>query len=213
MNRRLIAGVAAFAAVAAAGAAVGATKLASPKAESEAIVADAAQQLGIDPSRLSEALKKAIERRIDAAVADGRLTRAQADALEARIEAGDVPLFFPPKLGLDRHGPFGHHLGGLDAAAAYLGLAEADLRAALEGGKSLADVAKEQGKSVDGLVQALVDRAAAKLNAAVAAGRLTDAQRDALVAGLRQRIADAVNGAFPGPRPGHRGWRLGPSAT
>jgi hypothetical protein len=50
--------------------------------------------------------------------------------------------------------------------------------------------------------------ATAELNDAVQSGRLTDAQRDSIVAGLKQRITDLVNGRV-GPRFG-RGAGLGP---
>ena len=43
----------------------------------------------------------------------------------------------------------------MDASAQYLGLSADDLRTQLQGGKSLADIAKSEGKSVDGLKQAL----------------------------------------------------------
>ncbi len=43
----------------------------------------------------------------------------------------------------------------MDASAQYLGLSADDLRAQLQAGKSLADIAKAEGKSVDGLKEAL----------------------------------------------------------
>jgi hypothetical protein len=151
-------------------------------------VNDAAKQLGVSPSALSSALKKALEHRIDAAVAAGRLTKAQGDELKQRIETGALPLFFGPP-----GGPH-EHFGELDAAATYLGLTEAALETQLESGKSLAQVAKDRGKSVDGLIQALVDAATKRLDADVAAGRLTKAQEQQILSGLKQRITDFVNG-------------------
>jgi hypothetical protein len=204
---RLVVGAAAGLAVAGGGAALAATQLGSPRQENQAVLNDAAKQLGVEPSALSAALKKALENRVDEAVAAGRLTKAQGDELKQRIEAGNVPLFGGP-------GPGGlmHHdgaFGGLDAAGTYLGLTEAQLRTQLESGKSLADVAKAQGKTVDGLVQALVDAAKKKLEAAVAASRLTQTQADSILADLKSRVTDFVNGA--GPRFGlHRGFRDGP---
>ena len=200
-RRKLAAGAVAALAVAGGGVAVGATQFGSPKEESQAVVNDAAKQLGIEPAKLSAALKQALENRVDAAVAAGRLTKEQGNALKARIESGEVPLF---PVGGRHHeggpgfGHFRHHGPNLDAAAKYLGLTEEQLRTELEGGKTLAQVAKAHGKTTDGLVQALVDSAKEKLDAAVKAGRLTRAQADAMLAGLEARITDFVNGRFPG---------------
>src|SRR3954447_15847344 len=166
LNPKVIAGAVAGLAVAGGGGAYAATQLGSPQQDNQAVLNDAAKQLGIEPGALSAALKKALENRVDDAVAAGRMSKAQGDELKQRIESGDVPLFGGPGPGsLHVHGAF----GGLDAAATYLGLTEAQLRTQLESGKSLADVAKAHGKTVDGLVQALVDAAKTKLDAAVAA--------------------------------------------
>jgi hypothetical protein len=198
-----VAGAAAALLVGGAGGALAASKFISPKAESQAVIADAAKQLGIEPAKLTDALKKALENRVDAAVAAGRLTKAEGDALKARIESGDTPL-----LG----GPFHefHHFGhgpGLDAAATYLGLTEAQLRTELEGGKTLAQIATAHGKTVDGLVNALLDAAKKRIDAAVDAGRLTRSEADSLLAGLKDRITDVVNDRFPRPFGDHRGLR------
>jgi hypothetical protein len=187
--RKIAVGGAALAATVGAGGAIAATQL-NPKQESQAVVNDAAEQLGVEPSELSDALKDALANRVDAAVEAGRLTEEQGAELKERIESGEVPL-----LGLGGPG-FGHrmhHVGDLDAAASYLGMTEANLMTALEGGMTLAQIAEDRGKSVDGLVNALVDEAEAKLAAAVRAGRLTDAQRDSILSGLEQRITRLVN--------------------
>jgi hypothetical protein len=195
MKTKLIAGAAAGLAVAAAGGALAATQLDTPKAESQAVVNDAAQQLGITPSKLSDALKKALENRVDAQVTAGQLTKAQGDAIKARIEAGDVPLFAGPGFGHGRGGPGGGAV--LEPAATYLGLTPAELRTKLNAGKTLADLAKDEGKTVDGLIQALVDDAKTHLHAAVTAGRLTQAQADQVLSDVKARITDVVNGNAP----------------
>ena len=204
---KLAVGAGAVLAVAGAGGAIAATKL-SPGEESKAVVEDAAKQLGVDPAKLSDALEQALENRIDQAVEDGALTEEQAEAMKRRVEADDFPLFAGPQLGDPHRGGFGSHPRGirdLDAAAAYLGVSEAALRESLEGGKTLADVAKENGKSVDGLVDAIVAAKTKELDEAVSAGRLTKAQRDEIVSGLASWTTDLVNGerpAFPGRRGG-----------
>ena len=91
--------------------------------------------------------------------------------------------------------------GGLDAAAGYIGVTEAQLRTQLENGKSLAQVAKDHGKSADGLVAALVADAKQKLDNAVSAKRITQAQADEMLTRLTQRIGDLVNSTGgAGPR-------------
>ena len=180
-----------------AGAAIGATGALSPKDESQAVVDDAAKQLGVTPNQLTAALKQALKNRVDAAVAAGRLTQAQGKELKARIDAGDAPLLGFGGPGFGHHGgPRGMH-AGLDAAADYLGLTEAQLHTAFESGKTLAHVAKSKGKSVDGLVAAMVADEKADLAAAVKAGRLTQAQANAIQSDLKARITDMVNNAPP----------------
>jgi hypothetical protein len=196
---KIVAGASAALAIAGAGGAVAADQL-SPKAESQAVLNDAAKQLGVTPDKLSAALKQALKNRVDQAVKDGRLTQAQADAMKQRIEDGSLPFLAGPGFGRG-HGEHGlFHRGGgghLDAAASYLGVTEAQLRTALMNGDSLADVAKDKGKTVDGLVAALVADEKKELAAAVNAGRLTDAQRDTIESTLEARVRDFVNGVRP----------------
>jgi outer membrane murein-binding lipoprotein Lpp len=197
-THKLVAGGAALLAVVAAGGAIAATNALTPKQERQAVINDAARQLGVEPQELSDALKQALKNRVDAAVRDGRLTREQAARLKDRIDAGVAPLFGVgpgPGPRLHKHlAPFHHKF---EAAADYLGMTRAELRGALEDGKTLAQVARDQGKSVDGLVDALVADAGKKLDQAVEDGDLTDAERDEMIAGLRERITDVVNGRFP----------------
>jgi hypothetical protein len=208
-KRKLAAGAVAALAVAGGGVAIGATQFGSPKEESQAVVADAAKQLGIEPAKLSAALQKALEDRVDAAVAAGRLSKAEGDELKTRIESGELPLLFAggPHRGLHHPGP------SLDVVATYLGLTHDELRTELRSGKTLAQIATAHGKTADGLVQALYDVKKKTLDAAVSAGRLTQSDEDSLLAGLKQRITDFVNGRFPRPfaeRHGLRGFRGGP---
>jgi len=206
MRRKVIAGAAAALAVGGAGAGVAATKLAdSPSAESKAIVNDAAKSLGVEPSKLEAALKKAMEERIDAAIVAGRLTKAQGEELKQRIESGDFPLFGPPAFGpgFGMPHPFFH---GLDAAAAYLGLTDEQLEGRLNSGKTLAQIAKAEGKSVDGLKAAMLKDAKAKLDAAVKAGKLTKADEQKVLKDLEQRIDDLVDGQLRLRFREHRGF-------
>jgi uncharacterized protein YidB (DUF937 family) len=191
LNRKaqIFVGAAALLSAMGAGAAVAASQDSSPSSESKAVIDDAAKQLGIPSSKLSDALKQALSDRVDAAVAAGRLTKAEGDTIKARINSDQFPLFGGP------HRGFGHFgfIGRLETAAGYIGITEAQLRAELESGKSLAQVAQAHGKSVDSLINALVAAAKDKLDKAVTAGRLTKAQEDDMLSHLKDRITSAVN--------------------
>jgi AraC-like DNA-binding protein len=210
MRRKVIAGATAAVLVGGAGAGVAAPKLArpSPREESKAIVEDAAKNLGVSPSRLTEAIKKAFSDRIDAAVAAGRLTKAQGEELKQRLDSGDFPLFGPPAFGPGFPGPqlFFH---GLGSAASYLGLTEAQLHNQLEQGKTLAEIAKAQHKSVDGLKAALLDDVKAKLDAAVKDGRLTKAREQLVLKDFQARIDDLVTGQLRERFREHKGFGFG----
>ena len=210
----LLAAGAALVAVAAGGGAIAATKMTSPKAEQQAIINDAASQLGVTPQKLSDALTQALKNRVDAAVKAGTLTKEQGDAIKKRIDAGDAPLFLGPGLGhrfggRGFGGPgFAHpHPAGLEAAATYLGMTQAQVREALGNGKTLAQIAKDKNKSVDGLVQALTAEATKKIDAAQTAGKITKDQAAEMKAHLNDAITDLVNGEH---RFEHREFRGGP---
>ena len=230
---KAIGGAAAALAAVGGGAAFAATQLDTPSARSQAIINDAAGQLGVQPDKLSSALEKALEDQLQADVTAGRLTQAQADAQKQRIESGNYPLLGTGGgFGFGRggggggfgHGGFGGGGFGLGAglladyntAAAYLGLTPAQLRTDLMGGKTLADIATAQGKTADGLVTTIVAAVEKQLDAAVTAKKLTSAQEQAIEKNLQQQITDLVNGKrstaapgmFGGPnfRAGHGGF-------
>ena len=86
---------------------------------------------------------------------------------------------------------------GGQAIADYLGLTAAELRTQLQGGKTLAQIATAQGKTVAGLEDAIVAAATKKLDAAVTAGKLTAAQEATMLADLKAHVDDMVNSTGP----------------
>ncbi len=179
---------------------------------------NAAQRLNVTPDKLRSALDGAAADQLDQAVKDGKLTQRQADRIEQQIREHGVPLGGPmggpggPGGPGDHRGPFGRHGGpghgpfamGLDAAASYLGLSRSALDRQLRAGRTLADVARAQGKTVAGLEQALVDAAKTRLDRAVADRRLTARQRDEILREVREHVGDLVAGRRPGPPPAGR---------
>jgi len=96
-------------------------------------------------------------------------------------------------------------IGDSDAAAAtYLGTTEADLETKMRAGQTLAQIANATaGKSRDGLLNALVADATAKIDAAQKAGTITADQATQLKANLSTRLSQLVDNT--GPFPGRRG--------
>ena len=111
---------------------------------------------------------------------------------DARPDRGEHGRFGPrPRLGL-----------ALDAAAEALGISLDELRADLREGKTLAEVAGEQGIDVQQVVDGLTAAAAARLDQAVADGRLTQEQADLRLQETTERIQELVNEPLP-ERRGH----------
>jgi hypothetical protein len=84
--------------------------------------------------------------------------------------------------------------GGPDAVAAYLGLTPMELKQQFAAGKSLAEIAAAQGKSVEGLKQAILAGAKADLDQAVADGDITAEQEQTMLSKLRDGLDEIVNG-------------------
>ena len=112
----------------------------------------------------------------------------------------------------DHRGPgrFGHNEAVSDASvvAKAIGITEADLNTALQGGKTIADVAKAHNVDTHKVIDALVQDGLDELAAKVTAGTITQAQADAMKDQVTQRATDQVNGTFTrGPGrddgPGH----------
>jgi hypothetical protein len=207
MRRTRIAAVVGGAFVLTGGAAAYAAKtFMSPAEQQKAVVADVANRLGVTPQKLTDAVTQALLDRIDAAVAAGQISADQATRLKARIKAGNVPMFGGP-LGRGfggQGGGFGHRgmRGGLDAAATFLGLTPDALRAQLESGTSLADVAAAQKRSVADLKAALLAAITKQVNDAVTAGRISKEMGAQIIArqsaGLDAMIARKGDGRGPG---------------
>ena len=100
-------------------------------------------------------------------------------------------------------------MAGLDTAAKYLGLTDAQLRSRLMSGKSLADVAAAQNKDVAGLKSAIEAALKDRLDKAVADKRLTQGQEDKILSDIHGRLDEIVNRKGRVVRAGKR-WRRGP---
>jgi polyhydroxyalkanoate synthesis regulator phasin len=212
LNRWIVLPAAALAAVIIGVAAVEAapSPSASPTASknyAQVFVDKLAGILHLTPAQTQDALKQAQLQTVDQMLKDGKITQQQADAMKARINAGQGLGF---GFGFGRHEGFkGNHAlmkdlktAELNAAASVLHMSTADLQSALRSGKSLADLETQQKVSDSAVKAAMKDAAKGVLDKAVKAGTITQAQADAI-------LARVGNGKF-----GHHkyGWAPGGQA-
>jgi hypothetical protein len=196
-RKALAIGIAALAVIGGGGAAIAASGDSSSPGRS--FLDSVARHLGISSQKLEDATKAAAIDQVDAALKDGRITQAEADALKQRIESGDFPPFFAPFFG-PRFGPDFEDHGGppfffgekLSSAAEYLGLTEAELRAKLNEGQTLAEIANAQGKSVAGLEDSMLKATKAKLDQLVEDGRLAQAEADEMYDRFQSHLDDLI---------------------
>ena len=125
-------------------------------------------------------------------VDDGTISAAQADAVAADL-ASSLPVHGPG-------GPGWHHRHpGFDGEvlAGLLGIDVETLRSDLRDGKTVAEIAAEQGVDVQTVIDSLVAEAKAHLDLSVESGRLTQEEADAKLAEVTERITDFVNNGRP----------------
>lgn len=82
--------------------------------------------------------------------------------------------------------------------AGVLGLTVDEFHAALQSGQTISAIAAEQGKDIDAVIGAMVGRATARIEAAVAAGDMTEDQGDLMREGLTERMTLKVERTFTG---------------
>jgi hypothetical protein len=161
--------------------------------ESGKTLAQIASAQGKSVSGLEDVIYADAKTHLDQAVANGKITADEEQTMLAELKShlDEIVNNAGPHVTVKGvgGGPFG------EAAAAYLGLTPAELRAQLEGGKTLAQVAADQGKSVEGLKAAILAGAKTELDAAVVAGKITAAQEQKMLDELESHIDDLVNGA------------------
>lgn len=192
----------------------------------EAYMNAVAARLGISREQLNEAMKQARIDQINQAVAEGKIDQERANRMIQVIQSGQRPggpggpgagpgQGGPPPgpgqgPGARQGGPGGRppgpemHGGGM-LAANVLGMTPQDLRTQIQAGKSLAQIAQEKGISRDDFEAKLIAAQKARLDDAVANGRMSAEQAkqvlDRFTANVDQMI-DFTPGQRRSPRPG-----------
>ena len=137
-----------------------------------------------------------VDEALSGLVEDGTLTQAQVDAVEQALETAR-PERGP---GFGHHGgPFGGRFGGgpgIEEAAEAIGIDVEALVDALRGGQTLAEVAEANDVEPQAMIDALVAAAQERIDAAVEAGRLDEAEAAERAANVTERITALVNEGF-----------------
>jgi hypothetical protein len=189
--RRHIALAAALVAVATLAFGAGAASAADTPTLGDAVAA----RLGITGDQLRTAFKAELNSRIDAAVAAGKLTPEQGAKLKERVANAKGLGIGARRAFTQKHKALVARIvrvNRLHLAAKYLGMTPKEIRTARQDGQSLAQIATSKGKSVDGLVAAIVAPAKARAAKAVSNGRLTQQRADELLARLTERAQALV---------------------
>ena len=162
-------------------------------ADRPSLVDQVAARLGVTPEQLRTAFRATLVARVDAAVAAGKLTPEQGAKLKERIaKANGLGLGAAAGKRKALGQKLGKRLGAKGPVATYLGMTREALVAELRKGQSLAQIAKAHGKSVDGLVAAMVAPLKAHLAKAVENDRLTKQHADALLERITDRLEQLV---------------------
>jgi len=149
-----------------------------------------ATNLGVDETKLQEAVKQTELQMIDEAVQQGKLTSDQAQKIKERIEAGQLLPLGP------FHGPKGCPFPGglkgdrLNLMAQVLGMSADELKAQLDQGKKIEDIAKEKDVTLEQLHQKLLEAKIQEIQQAVKEGKISQEQADKLI----QRLQNAPQG-------------------
>ena len=171
-------------------------------------LADIATEQGVSVDTVIDAIVESRTERINDAVADGRITQEQADERLAELEERVTTRVNEGRPDRGDRGPRGGRGGqNVEALAEVLGMDAEALAEALRSGSTLADVAAEQGVSVDAVVDTIVDGMTDRLDTAVEEGRITQEQADERLAELEERVTTGVDEGRPDR--GERGRRGG----
>ena len=197
------------------GAAIAATGGDGKKAEDK-VLKDAAEELNVSPDKLRDALGDAraaqLDRELDRAVKAGELTQKQAGEIKARQRQSGRVLGFAagprhgpgPRLRFHGGGPaVGHRLGGgpLEDVAKALRISRAELFSQLRDGKTLAQIARAEGKSLDEVKRDVAAATESRVRKALDDGELTEKQAKAIL----DHLDDHLDRLGSGPVPGHGG--------
>ncbi len=157
-------------------------------------VADVARSKNVDPADVVKALVDAANTKIDKAVTDKKLSADKATKLKANLTDRVTKLVNNAHLKSEAYGRRGHLVKEAGKIAAdTIGVSPQDLRAAVKGGQSIAEVATSKGVDPQTVIKAIVDAGNTKIDQAVTDGKLSADRAATLKSKLTDRVTKFVN--------------------
>lgn len=171
---------------------------------------------GGDIDQITADVIAAVTDRVNQAVADGNLLQERADQILAKLDETVVQALNGELRGALRDGigrlgqgnrqPLGQRpflqndtRPLINAAVDATGLTGQEIVQAMRDGKTLAEVITENGGSPDAIIASAIAQVKENLDPAVANGRLTQEQEDAILSGLEAFYDAVMNDAFRQP--------------
>ncbi len=174
-------------------------------------LAEIASQQGVEVDAVVDALVAEAESHMAEAVAEERITQAEADEKLADVEERITEWVNSVFEG--REGRTGNHglrgFGGFSDLTELLGIERAELFEALQDGSTLAEVGEANGVTVDELRSTLLAGIEERVAEAVTEGRITQEEADERLAAAEENIDDVINGEIPTRRGGLDRGRFG----
>lgn len=168
-----------------------------------------ATKLNVDEAKLNSAFSEAVSDTVDQLVKDGTLNQTQADLIKAQTKNGFKNLLNLPDLSklsaakragmnpmanLGNFQEMGQYLMPIVTAVSNsLNLSPMEIVSQLQADKSLADIAKAQQVDLQKVKDAITGSIKTQLDAAVKAGKMTQAQADKANQTVNLWVDDAVN--------------------
>jgi hypothetical protein len=178
-----------------------------------------ATEHNVDPAKVIATLVSDENSEIDAAVASGQLTQAQATQMKTQTTQRVTDFVNGTKPAHGPGGPGGRR-GALQAedeqvVATAVGISTTQLQTELTAGKTIAAIATEHGSTAANVISALVASENSEIDQRVSSGQLTAAQGAQMKTMTVQRVTDEVNGTEPahGGFGGHAGPPSGPAGA
>ena len=165
-------------------------------------LAQVATAQGVAVQRVIDAIVAEKQAYLAQEVASGELTQAQADAKSANITTKVTEMVNTVRPAKPAGGRGGK---SQEAVATVLDLTATELRTRLDAGKTLAQVASDQGIAVQKVIDVIVTDIKAHLAQEVASGELTQAEADAKSANITTKVTEMVNTVRPAKPAGGRG--------